>query len=135
MNILLIFPLNEPYDTIINARNVPWKSKLNFQTKIKKLDCAYPTGLLSITSYVRKKIPVVNIRILDINAVMNQVAVRKAGKGEGFNTYTFEDLHNEALSQVDGFVPDIIGISTLFCSVYRDLGPLASILAGICRPV
>jgi radical SAM superfamily enzyme YgiQ (UPF0313 family) len=128
MNVLLIFPLNEPYDTIINAKTSPWKSKLNFETKIKKLDCAYPTGLLSIAAYVSQQVPDVNIRILDVNAVMNQVAACKVRAGESLAGYTFEDLHDAALAQVEGFNPDIIGVSTLFCSVYRDLGPLASIL-------
>ena len=128
MNILFIFPLNEPYNSIVNATQTPWKSKLSAYKNIKKLDCAYPTGLLSIAAYVKKSIPDVNIKILDINAVMVRVAQRKNECSESFDEYTREDLLKEALSNLDGFAPDIIGISLLFCSNYRDLGALAFFL-------
>lgn len=54
MNVLFIFPLNEPYHIIVDAEKTPWKSKLNSNKKIKKIDCVYPTGLLSIASYAKK---------------------------------------------------------------------------------
>lgn len=125
MDTLFIFPLNEPYVTIINAAQAPWKNKLNKQKKIKKIDCAYPTGLLSIAAYVKKNIPEANIKILDFNAVMNRIAQDET---RGFDDYKFTDFLQEALSGVDGFIPEIIGISTLFCSVYQDLKPLVSFL-------
>lgn len=125
MNVLFIFPLNESYTTIISANKTPWKSKLNSQKNIKKIDCAYPTGLLSISSYARKHAPDINIKILDFNAVMNQVV---QGSNKDFTKYKFEDFLKEALSLVEGFIPDIIGISALFCSVYKDLKPLTSFL-------
>ncbi len=128
MNILFIFPLNEPYNNIINANKTAWKSKLNIHKNIKKLDCAYPTGLLSISTYIKKHHPDINIKILDCNAVMNQVAQRKNERFENFEKYRFADFLKEALSLIDGFIPDIIGISTLFCSNYQDLKPLTSFL-------
>ncbi|MFC1567427.1 B12-binding domain-containing radical SAM protein [Thermodesulfobacteriota bacterium] len=131
VNTLFIFPLNEPYNTIISASKTAWKSKLNVYKNIKKLDCAYPTGLLSISAYLKKHNPDINIKILDLNAVMNQVAQRKNETSEDFENYKFEDLITEALSLVDGFIPHIIGISTLFCSNYKDLKPLTSFLRKI----
>ena len=131
MDILFIFPLNEPYNTIITANKTAWKSKLNIHENIKKIDCAYPTGLLSISAYIKKYYPDANIKILDFNAVMNQVAQRKSDNSEGFEEYLFEDLIKEALSLVDRFAPEIIGISTLFCSNYQDLKPLTSLLKNI----
>jgi len=128
MNILLVFPLNEPYETIINAAKTAWKSKLNRYKNIKKLDCAYPTGLLSIAAYLKKNAPDISVRILDLNAVLNQVAKRKYEIKEGFENYRFEDLLEESLSLLGNFTPDITGISTLFCSNYQDLKPLASFL-------
>lgn len=130
MNILFIFPLNESYSTIISANQTAWKSKLNTYKNIKKLDCAYPTGLLSISSYLKKNMPQAEIKILDLNAVMNQVAQRKSSKDESFQGYELEDLLNEAFSIIDGFIPEIIGISSLFCSTYQDLKPLTSFLRG-----
>ena len=74
MKLLLLFPLNEPFDTVVNAGKMPWKMKLSAQKTIKKIDCVYPTGLLSIGAYVRKFLPDAEIRILDCNVVMNQLA-------------------------------------------------------------
>lgn len=128
MNILFIFPLNEPYETIITANQTAWKSKLNVYKNIKKLDCAYPTGLLSISAYLKKQLPQANIKILDLNAVMNQVAQRKSKNTESFQGYELSNLLEEAFLSIDGFTPDIIGISSLFCSTYRDLKPLSSLL-------
>lgn len=128
MNILFIFPLNEPYDTIISANQTAWKSKLNVYKNIKKLDCAYPTGLLSISAYLKKNIPDINIKILDYNAVMNRIAARKSENSEGFDNYRVDDFLDEAASLVEGFSPDIIGISALFCSTYRDLRPVTTFL-------
>lgn len=128
MNILLIFPLNEAYEVIVTANATAWSSKLNVHKNIKKLDCAYPTGLLSIASYVKKIHPAANIRILDVNAVLNLVAQRKCEAGESFDGYGFPDLMDEALAFLGGFVPDLIGTSTLFCSNYRDLGALTDFL-------
>lgn len=132
MNILFIFPLNEPYLDIVHAGETAWKSKLNVYKNIKKLDCAYPTGLLSISAYLKKNIPEANIKILDFNAVMNQVAKRKKEKKESFEGYNLQDLLREGLSSLKGFDPDIIGISTLFCSNYLDLKPLAAFLKKEC---
>ncbi|HAH30718.1 MAG TPA: hypothetical protein DCL44_00205 [Elusimicrobia bacterium] len=128
MNILLVFPLNEPYDEIITANKTAWKSKLNPYKNIKKLDCAYPTGLLSIASYVKKHVPEANVKILDLNAVLIRVAKRKSEGSETFAGYGYEDLLKESMSLLGGFIPDITGISTLFCSNYRDLKPLAAFL-------
>lgn len=128
MNILFIVPLNEPYDEITSANKAAWKFKLNIYKNIKRIDCAYPTGLLSISSYVKKHNPDINIKILDFNGIMNKVAQRKYESSGSFGGCEFEDFLEEALSWVDGFTPDIIGISALFCSNYRDLKPLASFL-------
>jgi len=125
MNVLFIFPLNEPYSTIVNASKIPWKSKLNANKNIKKIDCVYPTGLLSIATYAKKHIPDINIKILDFNVIMNQAAQRMVA---GMDGYSFADFMSEAMIAVDGFKPDIIGISTLFCSNYQELGGVSAFL-------
>lgn len=128
MNILFIFPLNEPYKTIINAKKTAWKSKLNIYKNIKKIDCVYPTGLLSISAYLKKHYPNINIKILDLNAVMVQVAKKRHKSSKSFKKYQLKDFLEEAFLLIGKFNPDIIGISTLFCSNYHDLKPLASFL-------
>jgi len=125
MDILLIFPLNESLESIVTAGKTPWKSKLNASKTIKKIDCVYPTGLLSIASYLRRHVPDANVKILDFNVVMNMVAAKRP---EGFEGYGTGDFFRDALDSLESFNPELIGISTLFCSNYKDLGPLSSYL-------
>lgn len=125
MKILLLFPLNESYESIISAGQTAWKSKLNPYKNIKKLDCAYPTGILSISAYLKKNLPSAEIKILDVNAVMNHVAASKHAAGEGFEGYGFLNLMEEAAEALADFKPDVVGVSTLFCSNYADLKELA----------
>ncbi len=122
MNILFIFPLNEPYDTIVNAGKTPWMSKLSKNKNIKKIDCVYPTGLLSIAAYAKEHVPDINVKILDFNVIMKQKAQKSL---EG---YSQENFLNDALDVVNDFNPDVIGVSTLFCSNYQDLGGIFSCL-------
>lgn len=123
MNILFIVPLNESYDTVVGVDKATLKDKLN--KNIKKLYCVYPSGVLSISAYIKKHSPNINIKILDLNVFINQIAQSK-----NFDEYKFENFIKEAMSLI-GFVPDIIGISVLFTSVYRDLIPLSSLLKKI----
>lgn len=128
MNILFITPLNEPYEVIINASKADWKSKSNVHKNIKKISCAYPTGLLSISAYLKKHAPDTNIKILDFNAFMIEIAKKKYENSEDFENYPFQKFLEDGFSLIEDFNPDIIGISTLFCSNYRDLSNLASFL-------
>ena len=118
MKILFFFLLNEPYQNIVRAAETPWKSKLNQKLKIKKIDCVYPTGLLSIASYVKKHLPEAEIRILDCNAVLNQMAEKYPGRLSEFDRSVFFE---ECAARLEGFQPDIIGVSALFCSNYQDM--------------
>lgn len=122
MKILLLFPLNEPFDTIINAGKMPWKTKLNARKTIKKIDCVYPTGLLSIGAYVKRFRPDAEIRILDCNVVMNQLAEEMGAKVTKISRERFFEACADSMPD---FVPDLIGISALFCSNYQDLEPFA----------
>ena len=67
MDILLLMPLNEPFDVVVNADKSPERSKLNLKTQIKKVDCVYPTGLLSIAAFLKKHLDDAHITILDCN--------------------------------------------------------------------
>lgn len=122
MNILFIIPLNAPYDTIIGAEISASDTKLRIRDHIK---CMYPSGILCICAYIQKYISNINIKIIDLNVILTQLNLSKI---EDSNQYKLEDLIREALSMVDGFTPDIIGISAFFANVYRDLKPIASFL-------
>jgi len=121
---LFVVPLNEPYDCIVQASQTALKTKLNTRKNIKKLACVYPSGVLAIAAYVGKHLPGAEIRILDLNVVINRLAERGAGS---LDTTRLEDFLEEAFGLVT-FAPDIVGISALFTSVYRDLQPLTAFL-------
>ena len=55
MNILLLMPLNEPFD--VNADCSSERSKLNRITHIKKVDRVYPAGLLSMAALGQQYFP------------------------------------------------------------------------------
>ncbi len=125
MKLLLFFLLNEPYETIVHAAETPWKSKLNQRLKIKKIDCVYPTGLLSIAAYVKKHIPDIEIKILDCNAMINQLAEQHP---EGLLHVKREIFFEKCVEPVADFHPDVIGFSSLFCSNFLDMEPFCSFL-------
>ena len=121
MKIALFMPLNEPLQVVLKAGDEPWKNKLSRQYGIKKLDCVYPTGLLSIAAYVQKMLPGTEVRIVDCNAVMNQLA---SNLGHEVFSLTESEFFAACLAPLSGFEPDLVGVSALFCSNYRDLEPL-----------
>jgi hypothetical protein len=127
MNILLITPLNESFGDIVETDKIAeWEVKKSQVQHVKKLQLAYPNGLLSIAAYVKKHKETVNIKILDFNIIIGAFVNKtdgQADKSMGRETFWFFGL-----SELDGFVPDLIGISALFCSNFRDLNPLANFL-------
>jgi len=123
MNILLIVPLNEPYSTIVGADNVS-NNKLNCM-KIKKLYCVYPSGLLSISSYLKKHLPNVNVKILDLNVTINYFALDNTINEFEFS---YQEFLKKSFALLNDFNPDIVGISALFTGVYQDLKQFAAFL-------
>ncbi len=121
--LLLFFPLNEPFAAVVNAGKTPWKSKLNRRRTIKKLDYVYPSGLLSIAAYAKARLPELDIRILDGNVVMGQLADEHP---EQVPELSLEQYFVACRAAVADFRPDLIGISTLFCSNYSDLRELVA---------
>ncbi len=119
MKLLLLFPTNEAFEVITTANQSPWLNKLNRKGNIKKIDYVYPSGLLSIAAYVCRFLPEAQIRILDCNVVMGQIA---EGEIDSFVNITQTMFFKHCADAVSDFQPDLIAVSTLFCSNYRDLG-------------
>lgn len=118
INLLMLFPTNEPFEVITTAHQSPWLNKLNPKGNIKKIDYVYPSGLLSIAAYVHRFLPEAQIRILDCNVVMGKIAEGEIGTFAGMTQTAF---FNYCAGTVSDFQPDIIAVSTLFCSNYQDL--------------
>ena len=125
MKILLIMPLSSSFDSVINAKSAEWKEKINRQAGIKTVSCVYPTGILSIASYIRKYIPDSEIKILDFNAEINNYALMHK---DGLSSVSREDFWSYCLELLGNFTPELIAVSFLFCSNYRDMEPLAQFL-------
>lgn len=125
LKILFIVPLNEAYDRIVSAGKTPWKSKQAHGGKIAKVDCVYPSGVLSITAYLNRFFPEAEIRIFDLNAVINLLAKDETFSFEGLS---FEGFLEKAFEFLDGFRPDLVGVTALFVNVYKDLKPLFDFL-------
>ena len=123
MNILFLMPLNEPFDVVVNADQSPERSKLNSVTRIKKVDCVYPTGILSIASFLKKHMHDAHISIFDCNVEINRIAALRGGHGFTREEY-FDWCLNIAAEKCPE--PDVIGLSLLFCSNFKDLGAFSA---------
>ncbi|MDL2314130.1 radical SAM protein [Desulfovibrio sp. OttesenSCG-928-C14] len=124
LNMLLILPLNSPYDFIVG--NVDEAAKKNKdKIGINKPELVMPNGVLSIAAYVQKHFPGVHIKILDLNAVIcmlgeeNHALLRRMSS---------EDFWRYAIDLLDGFNPELIGLSVLFASALPDLSDLSCFL-------
>ena len=111
MKILLIMPLSSSFDSVINAKFAEWKEKINRQAGIKTVSCVYPTGILSIASYIRKYIPDSEIKILDFNAEVNNYALKHQ---DTLSSVSREDFWSYCLELLGNFTPELIAVSFLF---------------------
>lgn len=125
VKLLFIVPLNEAFHEIVDIAGKSWKFSFNTRKNIKRVNCCYPGGVLSIGAYLKKHLPDIDIKILDFNVVINRLAQSSTQKFEDLRR---EDFYTEALSAVDDFNPDVIGLSLLFCDGYQDVKPLAEFL-------
>lgn len=119
MFVLLLQPLNQPYSTVVmsNEPAEPWVRRSRGSKNIRRLVVAYPNGLLSISAYAKKFYPDVEIRILDLNAMLR----RMDEQGEqDISQLSYAEFLDVCLSVCE-LKPDIVGISTLFSSCYADM--------------
>jgi len=92
MKLLFIVPLNESFHEIVDIAG----------KNIKRVNCCYPGGALSIAAYLKRHLPDPDIRILDFNVVINRLAQTRAQEFEGYNR---EDFYADALSFAEGEIP------------------------------
>lgn len=123
MNILFIMPLHGDFYDIVKVNKL--KGKEDKSRKLNKINLLYPNGLLSISAYMQRHKPSVNIRILDFNISIGAFANKFERDISPINREAFWEY---CLSEIDEFIPDVIGISALFSSNFWDLNPLADFL-------
>ncbi|MCL2223177.1 MAG: B12-binding domain-containing radical SAM protein [Oscillospiraceae bacterium] len=123
MNILFIVPLNESYYDVVGISNEKeWERKKRASANTKKMQMIHPNGLLSIAAYIQRFLPSSTIKILDFNIIIGMYAdMINVGKVH----HSREAFWEFSFSELDGFTPSLIGISSLFCSTFYDLNPLA----------
>ncbi len=132
MKVLFIIPPYIEFDSFVNPkfneRTVPKGSKF-YGSAVTDM----PLGVLSLSSYIKKHSDS-EVELMDLNIILN--------KAEDFNYNSFSELFYDVLSEKKwkDYLPDIIGISTLFTTSYfnmieiartsRELFPNSLILAG-----
>ncbi|MDM8554388.1 radical SAM protein [Desulfococcaceae bacterium HSG7] len=130
--ILFIIPPNMTYDRFVNPNfneRITVKKTGSYGSPITDL----PIGIISLSAYLKKHAEVV-IKLIDFNILLNKI--------ENFNFTSFISFYRNVLftNDWDEFVPDIIGISTLFTTGYfnmidiadvvRDMFPKSLVIAG-----
>lgn len=116
INVLLIAPLNISFSTFLKNCEID-----DAERKNESMQIIFPSGLLSIAAYTTQCNRTANIKILDFNILLEAYASNS-------KNISREAFWRFCLSEINGFVPDIIGISASFCSNLKDLNPLADIL-------
>jgi radical SAM superfamily enzyme YgiQ (UPF0313 family) len=115
MNILLIVPPNITYDSF---KHPPKNSKTwrhNNGKDYGVLITDVPLGVLTISSLLKNKFNS-NVEVIDFNTLIHKTWNHD-------NDPTFENYFDETLSNLkdSGFIPDVIGISSLFVTGYQNL--------------
>lgn len=124
MNMLLILPLTFAYhDVVYQDASQEWEKKIS-RARIKRLDIMYPNGLLSIEAYISKHFSNIDVRILDFNILISDLA----DNDDAILSMSRDDFWEYCLSLTQDFVPDIIGVSLMFCSMYEEFSLLADFL-------
>ena len=123
--ILFIVPLHIPFEDYINpphnARKVK-KDDGKFYNASVNTDL--PLGPMSMSAYMKKHHPNIDVRLVDYNIELNLVT-------KGFTHKNFYDFVSENLKEFKeetGFKPDLIGISSLFSPSFHnfiDCGKMA----------
>ncbi len=118
MNILLIIPPNMEYDRFVNPgfnERITVKKSGKYGSPITDM----PLGVISLSAYL-KKYTDVEIKLIDFNVLLNRL--------ENFQYSSFTPFYRDLLSadNLNKFIPDIIGISTLFTTGYRNMIDIAN---------
>ena len=130
--ILFLTPPSIPYVRFINPgfnERATNKKSGRYGSPITDM----PLGVISLSAYLKEHAEV-DVRYIDFNIVLNKM--------ETFEHDSFASLYRDFLSanDWDGYVPDIVGISTLFTTGYynmidaadvvRELFPESLVVAG-----
>ena len=117
--ILFIIPPNISYETFTSPGIMEHSNKKNFTNYVFPVT-DMPIGVISLSSYI-KKYAKVETRILDFNIILNKV--------NEFKYESFNSLYKEFLLKIveEKFIPDIVGISTLFSTSYYNMLDIAKI--------
>ncbi len=135
--VLFIVPLHIPFEDYVNPpRNARKTKKKDGKYYNASVNTDLPLGPMSMSAYLKKHYPDIDVRLIDYNIKLNLV-------DEGFthkNFYDFvrEDLEN-FIKETD-FQPNVIGISSLFSPSFnnfidcgkmaKDLFPKSLVIGG-----
>lgn len=106
LNVLLINPSAMPYGELI--------SLLSEKSNLRIPSCGMPLGLIEIAAYLRKKDVILEIQVIDLAKEVCKFYLNLSNK----DPISYLDFINRNLDEVK-FVPDIVGISTMFNSTRK----------------
>jgi anaerobic magnesium-protoporphyrin IX monomethyl ester cyclase len=125
MKILFIVPPNIGFADFIappsNVKVQSMRSGKAFGSVITDM----PLGIISLSAYIRKNADV-ETRGIDFNVALNKL--------DRFDWPSFRDYFRDVLSQeIARFRPDVIGISALFSTAYKNLIDLGEVSRELCH--
>jgi radical SAM superfamily enzyme YgiQ (UPF0313 family) len=119
--LLFIIPPNITFENFINPLLSERTSNKNGR-KFGDIKVDMPLGILSMSSYLKKHVEDIEIKLIDFNICLNEL--------DEFNYLSFYEFFYAyfLLFKIrnNAFQPDIIGISTLFSPAYKNMIDVAN---------
>ena len=117
--LLFIIPPNTTYESFVFPNIMDNITIHNFKNYVYPVT-DMPLGIISLSSYLKKYINV-EIKLIDFNVIINKLNT--------FNYESFKLLYIDYfLKELNNFIPDYIGISCLFSTMYFNMIDIANII-------
>lgn len=118
INLLFVVPMHITWESFLN----PAHNSRTYQKKdgnlYNSLSTDLPLGPLSMSAYLKKHIKDINVKLIDFNAEINCL--------DRIEEQSFEEIAIKIFSETGDFIPNIIGISSLFSPSFHNFIACAS---------
>lgn len=124
MKILFVVPPNIGFADFISPPANVKVQKMRNGKSFGSVITDMPLGIISLSAYLKKNIEV-ETRGIDFNVALNKL--------DQFEWPSFKDYFKDVLgNEIESFQPDVIGISALFSTAYKNLIDLGEVSREIC---
>ena len=126
---MFIMPLHIAYESAVRWRkNISADGKVSYTMSTRRINHGFPTGALSIGSFISKHIHDLDIKILDANTLLLRMESLSFQK-----PLSRSEFFEACFDKIGRFSPDIIGFTCMFNGTYNDLRDFAA-AAQTCFP-